>query len=107
MLRGSTADLWVNAKCKNALNRFSSGKMFFKLPIHKSYCKSITKNLEIIVYFPPTIPTTYKTAHATLTLLHSTKVFSFEKLTGMVSTWMLDMPVHSSKGMIFYVGYSM
>lgn len=71
--------------------------MFFKLPIHKSYCKSITKNLEIIVYFPPTIPTTYKTAHATLTLLQSTKVFSFEKLTGIVSTWMLDMPVHSSK----------
>lgn len=57
--------------------------MFFKLPIHKSYCKSITKNLEIIVYFPPTIPTTYKTAHATLTLLQSTKVFSFEKLTGI------------------------
>lgn len=67
--------------------------MFFKLPIHKSYCTSITKNLEIIVYFPPTI----QTAHATLTLLQSTKVFSFEKLTGIVSTWMLDMPVHSSK----------
>lgn len=87
--------------------------MFFKLPIHKSYCKSITKNLEIIVYFPPTIPTTYKTAHATLTLLQSTKVFSFEKLTGIVSTldvcWIcLSTPQKriSTKD-VFYVGYSM
>lgn len=47
--------------------------MFFKLPIHKSYCKSITKNLEIIVYFPPTIPTTYKTAHATCYLNTATE----------------------------------
>lgn len=66
--------------------------MFFKLPIHNPYCKSITKNLEIIVYFPPTIPTTYKTAHATLTLLQSTKVFSFEKLTG-ITGYSINMDV--------------